>query len=129
MADRLITSQDLETKITEIQNGLRLSTKAAVIRICIGLSLKEGGDPRDIRQNQLRDNTGMNYHKHTVFGDDESIYYLMVKQNLRTNVGKNSFFPELTKAHLVRGMEKLYEQYSLHRNPQKVIEWLIQQTI
>lgn len=128
MADRLITSGDIEVKIIEIQSCLKLSTKASVIRLCIGLSLKEKGDPRIDRANQLKDNSGSNYHKHTIFGDDEELYYLMVKQSIFANVNKNEFFPEIIKAHIIRGMEILFEQYSLLRNPQKITEWIIRQT-
>lgn len=128
MGDRLITSNDTEKKIIEIQNALRLSTKAAIIRICIGLSLKQNGDPQLERLSQIKDNSGSNYHKHTVFGDDEVIYYLMTKQSLKRNVEKSEFFPDLIKAHLVRGMEILYAQYSLIQNPQKLIEWIISQS-
>ena len=128
MADRLITSGEIEEKIIEIQSCLKLSTKASVIRLCIGLSLKEIGDPRLNRELQLKDNSGSNYHKHTIFGDDEELYYLMVKQSLSANINRNEFFPEIIKAHILRGMEKLFENYSLLRNPQKITEWIIRQT-
>ena len=44
---RLTTSLDVEQKIIELQKLLKLSTKASVMRIAIGLSLRVKEDPRE----------------------------------------------------------------------------------
>ena len=52
---RLTTSLDVEKKIIELQKLLKLSTKASVMRIAIGLSLRVKEDPRDIYNEKNND--------------------------------------------------------------------------
>jgi len=127
MTDRLVTSQTLESKIIQIQECMNFSTKAAVIRLAIGLSLKTGGDPRIGLDKDVKDNLGGNYHKHTIFGDDEIIYYLMFKCGIQEDIKDDDVFPDLAKAHLIRGMEILFAQYQLLGNSAKITSWLLDQ--
>ena len=46
MIMRLKTTSDVETKLSELDKKLKLSSKAAIMRIAIACSIKMDGDPR-----------------------------------------------------------------------------------
>ena len=54
---RLKTSIDVENMLIELQSKLQFSTKAAVMRLAIGFSLKEKGDPREKKGEVLKYDT------------------------------------------------------------------------
>lgn len=120
MAERFFTSQDIEQRIQEIQKVMSLPSKASIIRICISLSLLKQGDPRLNREDQLKDNSGMNYHRSTLMGDDDDIYRLLFSHHLNLRIEEDEFFPQLFKSHLVRGMEELYEFFRFNASPDKL---------
>ena len=55
---RLRTSKKTEQHLEELQKVLGLSTKAAIARIAIGLSLNSGNNPLEDTRFNIQDQTG-----------------------------------------------------------------------
>ena len=114
---RLKTSLDVESKLTELQSLLQLSSKAAVMRLAIAFSLKIKGDPRIIDGKfvhyDLKKQNGADYNRFTIFGTDEIVYKAIMQQHLGEFVDDDVFFPELTNAHLSRGIIELNADFKL----------------
>ncbi len=126
---RLKTSLDVESKLTELQSLLQLSSKAAVMRLAIAFSLKIKGDPRIIDGKfvhyDLKKQNGADYNRFTIFGTDEIVYKAIMQQHLGEFVDDDVFFPELTNAHLSRGIIELNADFKLAKNKEKFIRELL----
>lgn len=126
---RLKTSLDVESKLTELQSLLQLSSKAAVMRLAIAFSLKIKGDPRIIDGKfvhyDLKKQNGADYNRFTIFGTDEIVYKAIMQQHLGEYVDDDVFFPELTNAHLSRGIIELNADFKLAKNKEKFIRELL----
>ena len=127
---RLKTSVSTETKLNELQTMLQVSSKAAVMRLAIGISLKIDGDPRIIDgaiiKYDVHNQAGADYNRFTIFGDDELMYKILMKQHLNNNIPDDVFFPWLTNAHIDRGIKELYADYKLTNNKIKYIQKIIE---
>jgi len=108
---RLKTNIDIETTLSQLQNFLQVSSKAAVMRICIAYSLMEEGDPREqdgeIRHYDITKQNGADYNRYTIYGPDEYLYKMMMEEALGRYLTDQEFFPEMTNAHLERGIIQL----------------------
>ena len=124
MSDRILTSSSDESKIIEIQSILGLSTKAAVIRVCVALSLQNDQNPLYGREDLIRDNSGANYHKFTIMGDDFEVYKAIFSNHAGKFLDDDEFFPTLFKAHLIRGVEILYSFVRLNPESEKIYSFL-----
>lgn len=124
MNERLTTNSDSESKIIELQKFLGFQSKASIIRICIGISLKDETNPLDVFKNETASNDGMNYNRTTLIGDDHEILRLMFSEHLGYEISNNLFFPEMYKAHLIRGINKLYAFYELNTDVDKIFNYL-----
>ena len=122
---RLKTNIDTEAKLNELQSLLQVSSKAAVIRLANAFSLKMNGDPRIIDNKMtkydVQNQNGADYIRYTIFGDDEFLYKLMMEQHLHTYLQDYEFFPELTNAHLNRGITELMAEFKLATSKEKLI--------
>lgn len=116
--NRLRTTVDVEQKLQEMQNLLQLSSKAAVMRLSIAYSVKESGDPRTSKIDSRQ--TGADYARLTIFGDDEVFYKLMIETQFGDAIPDEVFFPDLTYAHICRGLELLQNDYKLYRRKEKL---------
>ena len=127
---RMKTNLDTETKLNELQTALQLSSKAAVMRISIGYSLKMDGDPRmangQLEHYDIHKQNGADYNRFTIYGDDELIYRVLMAEHLKCKIDDELFFPELTNAHLERGIKELYADYKLLNNKDKLFKNLME---
>ena len=127
---RMKTNIDTESKLNELQTALQLSSKAAVMRISIGYSLKMGGDPRiidnQIEHYDIHKQNGADYNRFTIFSDDELIYKVLMSESLKSRLDDDIFFPELTSAHIERGIKELYADYKLLNNKDKLFKKLME---
>ena len=127
---RMKTNLDTESKLNELQAALQLSSKAAVMRLSIGCSLKMDGDPRTINGQvihyDIHKQNGADYNRFTIFGDDELIYKTLMAQKMGLKLEDDFFFPELTCAHIERGIKELYADYKLLNNKDKLFKKLME---
>ena len=122
MNGRLTTSLEVEQKIIELQKLLKLSTKASVMRIALGLSLKSKEDPRVIYNEKNNDHGGATYQRVTITGDYDELYRALLIEQLNMEVSDTEIFPELFNAHISRGINALYDEYQLKGNYDKVLD-------
>jgi len=122
---RLKTNIDTEAKLNELQSLLQVSSKAAVIRLAIAYSLKMKGDPRIIDDKlikyDVKKQNGADYIRYTIFGSDELFYKLLMEQHMQMHLSDEIFFPELTNAHLNRGIIELQAEIKLAKSKEKLI--------
>jgi hypothetical protein len=116
---RLRTTKETENKLLELQIGLQLSTKAAVMRLAIGIALQKKLTMLEIEQliNQIRTNehTGGDYMRYTVFPVDELIFKVMIEEQLNKYLDDDKFFPDYVNAYIVRGTDILYSNLKLYK--------------
>ena len=126
---RLKTSIDVESKLTELQSVLQLSSKVAVMRLAIAFSLRIEGDPRvvngELINYNIKNQNGADYNRFTIFGTDDVVYKAIMQQHLKQFVEDDIFFPELTNAHLTRGIVELNAELKLANNKEKFIRELL----
>ena len=122
MNGRLTTSLEIEKKIIELQRLLKLSTKASVMRIAIGLSLKSKTDPRIEYPESANDHGGATYQRITITGDYDELYRALMLEQLKKEIDDKEIFPELINSHISRGVNVLYDEYQLKGNYDKVLD-------
>lgn len=123
---RLTTSLDVEQKIIELQKLLKLSTKASVMRIAIGLSLRVKDDPRDIYNEKNNDHSGATYQRVTITGDYDELYRVLLIEQLNKSVNDSELYPELFNSHISRGINILYDEYQLRGNYDKILDYIFE---
>lgn len=122
MNGRLTTSLEIEQKIIELQKLLKLSTKASVMRIALGLSLRSKTDPRNEYNEKNNDHGGATYQRVTITGDFDELYRALLIEQLDKEVSDSELFPELFNSHISRGINALYDEYQLKGNYDKVLD-------
>lgn len=123
---RLTTSLDVEKKIIELQKLLKLSTKASVMRIAIGLSLRVKEDPRDIYNEKNNDHAGATYQRITITGDYDELYRVLLIEQLNKTINDSELYPELLNSHISRGINLLYDEYQLRGNYDKILDYIFE---
>lgn len=122
MNGRLTTSLEVEQKIIELQKLMKLSTKASVMRIAIGLSLRSKTDPRIEYPEKENDHGGATYQRITITGDYDELYRALLIEQIGQEVKEIDLFPELFNSHISRGVNVLYDEYQLKGNYDKVVD-------
>jgi hypothetical protein len=122
---RLRTNAEIEQKLVELQTGLQLSSKAAVMRLSIGVALSnEKVTLNDIKnhfvKSEISEHTGGDYLRFTIFPSDEMIYKLMIEEHLQEFIEDNDFFPNIVNAYISIGVTILYSNYKLLKNKDKL---------
>lgn len=120
---RLKTSLDVETKLNELQSFLQVSSRAAVMRLAIGYSLRIK-ETVDFTYN-VKNQHGNDYNRFTIFGNDELLYKVMMEEHIRSHIEDDEFFPGYTNAHIERGIKELYADYKLYMNREKLLKKIL----
>lgn len=128
MITRLKTTIDVENKLVELDRRIKLSSKAAIMRLALSYSIKIKTDPRVqndlIRHYDIRKQDGLDYQRVTIFGQNEELYKLLMINQLGENITDEEFFPELTFFHIERGINLLYSDYLYINDKDKFFEKL-----
>lgn len=108
MVTRLKTTAEVENKLMELDRKIKLSSKAAIMRLALAYSIKIQTDPRmqndGIKHYDIRKQDGMDYQRLTIFGQNEELYRLLMINQLGSGISEDEFFPELTFFHIERGI-------------------------
>lgn len=123
--NRITTSHITEMKICNLQVALRMSTKAAVMRLAIGFSLRVSEDPRNSIKDEENENNGAAYLINTITGEYEEIYRMLLIKHINKNLNDNQF-TNLLKAHVVRGINYLADEYKLSGSGDRVISKILE---
>lgn len=118
---RLKTTKNASDKSDELQRVLKLQSKAAVMRLGIGLSLKDSSIPNT--KLDLKD--GFELQKATITGEDDDLFRLLITQHTNKKLSYEEYFPTLLNAHIERGVNLLYSEYELLGNKDKLIKYLL----
>ena len=125
---RLRTPKKIENMIIELQKGLNLSTKAAVMRIAIGITLNQKFNKLYLEdyQNDLTfsDISQNDYFRYTIFPNDEILYKVLIQQHMSKKISDHEFFPNIVNLYICKGVEILYSNFKLYKS-QKTIELLL----
>ena len=117
---KLKTNSEIEKLLVEIQSSLQFSTKAAVMRLAIALSLKEKGDPRSVsgvvKKYDIKNQDGNEYYRYTILGTEDYLYKILFEQHVSRNIDENVFFPEFVNAHIERGIKILNSELRYAKN-------------
>lgn len=126
---RLKTNLNVETMLTELQTLLQLSSKAAVMRLAMAYSIKLKDDPRivdgEVVKYDIKNQNGSDYVRFTIFGDNELYYRLMMEQCVKRKIMDDEFFPEMTFAHIQRGISLLMSEVKLAGTRDKFLRKII----
>ena len=124
---RLRTSKKTEQHLEELQNVLGLSTKAAIARIAIGLSLTSDNNPLEDPRFNSQDQTGFEFQRPTLLGEYDGLYKAMITQLLERELSDEEFFPRAVYCHLEQGIHLLLAEYKHHGNKAKLYTYLLNQ--
>lgn len=123
---RLKTNSDVETKLNELQSLLQLSSKAAVMRLAMSFSIKAHTDPRIVNGQvvnyNIKNQNGSDYVRFTIFGDNELYYKVLMEQCVGRKISDDDFFPEMTCAHINRGINQLMSEVKLAGTREKFLK-------
>ena len=127
---RIRTTADVELKLTDLDKKLKLSSKAAIMRLAIACSLKMNGDPRIkadvVRHYDVKNQDGLDYQRLTVFGQKEEYYKVLITEFAQSEITDEEFFPELTYFHIERGVNYLNSEYRYLNDRDKFFNKLIE---
>jgi len=126
MKQRLKTSKQTSEYLDEMQSTLRMPTKASLARIAIGLSLRETEDPTKDPEIELNDVTGFEFQRSTLTGEHDEIYKAMISQKHKVPLTDEQYLTKYLKAHLERGVAKLYSEYLYAGNREKLFKHLLE---
>ena len=125
---RLRTPKKIENMIIELQKGLNLSTKAAVMRIAIGITLNQKFNKLYLEdyQNDLTfsEYSQNDYFRYTIFPSDEILYKVLIQQHMSKKISDHEFFPNIVNLYICKGVEILYSNFKLYKS-QKTIELIL----
>lgn len=108
MIQRIKTSNSVAENLDKIQNKLHLSSKAAILRIAISLSLNDDSD-LNLTAQYLTDQ-GFDISIATLFGEYEVLFRALIKNSYKCVIDEQ-LYVKLIQAHIERGMIKLYGEF------------------
>lgn len=122
MIQRIKTSNTVAENLDKIQNKLHLSSKAAILRIALSLSLNEEYDI-DLKSKYQTDK-GFDISIATLFGEYEVLFRALIKNSYKKQVNEQEYV-KLIQAHLERGMVKLYGEFATNNQVEDFIEAIL----
>jgi DNA sulfur modification protein DndE len=121
---RLRTSRVTDQYLTELQGVLQLSSKAAIARIAIALSLKDPYDPETDMKLVGHDTSGFEFQRSTLTGKYDALIKNLVIQHYGQPLEEDKYFPDLLGIHLERGTRLLYNEVKYHGGKDKYYRYL-----
>lgn len=122
MVQRIKTSGQTSINLDRIQNKLHLSSKAAILRLCLSLSLNEKEEV-DLTKVSSTEG-GFDISLNTLFGEYDVLFRILIKNNYKKSMNEQTFV-KLVQAHLERGMIKLYGEFATNNDIYKFIESIV----
>lgn len=123
MITKIVTNKNTEQKIVELQKHLRLNTKAAVLKIGLGIALNKKPNCDNLPKVDMTQ-YGAAYHNETVFGDEQKVYDNILIHFLQKNASDEEM-SEVFNALVQYGIEYLYSKYQYYLNYDKLILFLL----
>jgi DNA sulfur modification protein DndE len=121
---RLRTSRITDTYLTELQGILQLSTKAAVARLAIAMSIQDKESPYADMKLVTHDTTGFEFQRSTLTGKYDTLIKNLIILHLGEEVSEEKYYPELLGLHLERGTKTLYNEVKYQGGKDKFLRYL-----
>lgn len=123
MYTRLRTSKESKERMEFLNKGLKFSSYAILLRYAIAKSINYDDSVEDDDMAIVKNNSGFDISRSTLFGENEIIYKLLMN---KVSVDDDElFFPILTNKHIERGLKLLEREYKLTGNKDKFIADII----
>ena len=119
----LKTSKIAKERLDGLNNVLRMSSNAVVLRYAIAKSIECGKDIFNDSDAEVFDNSGFEITRQTLFGDNEVLYKTLFGVSYTDK--DELFFPTLTNMHIERGLKILEREYKFAGNKEKFIKNII----
>jgi hypothetical protein len=125
MITRYKTNKETELHLIEIQKNLSLPTKAAVMKIAVGLAILNSKDEKiNYLKYELRNQDGVDYSRSTIVGNDEKLLNLYFESLDIINIGED-FFPEGFHTLLVKGIDLLASEVKYQKTKERFFDFLV----
>ena len=126
MIFRLKTSKETEEILLDMKNKHNL-TPNVLSRLAVAISLKE--EPLTkyyiwIRWKKI-ENTGIEFQRHTLTGENEVLYKVLMENYCQKHLTDEEFFPSHFKFHLENGIKKLKSETEISNNLENLIKNLM----
>ena len=121
---RLRTDKETEKLIVEMQSKLNFSTKAAVMRLSISLSLQNPERISTFDENEL-DKNGSDYSRLTLTGEDDILFKVAMMEHQGIELSDEEYFPKMFSLHLVRGIKILSSEYEYAGSKERMIDMIM----
>lgn len=122
MIQRIKTSNTVAENLDKIQNKLHLSSKAAILRIAISLSLNDDSG-LNLTAKYFTDR-GFDISIATLFGEYEVLFRTLIKNSYKHAIDEQ-LYVKLIQAHIERGMIKLYGEFATNNQIEDFIDTLV----
>lgn len=123
MIQRIKTSNQTSYNLDKIQNKLHLSSKAAILRIALAISLNDP-DKIDISIKYQTDQ-GFDISLTTLFGEYELFFRTLIKYSYQSEMDEKTYI-RLIQSHIERGMIKLYGEFATNNDIKKMLNEIIE---
>jgi DNA sulfur modification protein DndE len=121
---RLRTSRVTDTYLTELQGILQLSTKAAVARLAIVMSIQDTQSPYSDIKLLTQDTTGFEFQRSTLTGRYDTLIKNLIIMHSGEKISEEKYYPELLGLHLERGTKILYNEVKYQGGKEKFLRFL-----
>lgn len=117
MIFRLKTSKSTENIINDMKNKFFI-TPNILLRIAVSLSLKNKKETKVFIKEEVSklDSSGIEFQRHTLIGDNEIFYKIMMEQFCEESLSDEEFFPIHFKYHLENGIKLLKSEIEFAPN-------------
>ena len=126
MINRLRTSKEAKNILEQLNGYLNMSSNAIVLRYAMALSLLHPINIKDDDSVIIKDTSGFEITRQTLFGNNETVYKALMGA---TTLDDSEFFPNLTNLHIQRGLNLLLNEYKYCGNKEKTLKELIRKYI
>lgn len=117
MIFRLKSSKQTENIISEIKNKFHI-TPNILLRLAVSFSLNKKKENKEFIKKKIAtfDNAGLEFQRHTLTGDNEIFYKVMMEQYCDENLTDEEFFPDHFKYHMETGITLLKSEIEFASN-------------
>lgn len=122
MINRLKTSKEAKERLERLNNYLKLSNNAIIMRFALAKSISHDVDIEEDKDAIVNDNYGFEISRQTLFNENETLFKILMNC---LNEDDEKFFPYLTNKHIERGLKILEREYKFAGNKEKFIVNLI----
>lgn len=126
MIFRLKTSKETENMFIDMKKKIGI-TPNILSRLAVSISLRDDILTKEEieRKYKLIDNQGIEFQRHTLIGENEIFYKVLMENYCNEHLTEEEFFPMHFKYHLENGMNALKSEIEIASNLESFVKNLI----